>query len=107
MEKRKEIERSTETLVKYSDAELAEFRDLISKKLEAATRTIIKAEISKVLTNASCNFFSVNFLLPPLFQGAKFVDLYVFKNAGFYFCEIYRIAIKKTSQRPQVTVILL
>ena len=32
------------------------------KKLEAATKTIIKAEISKVLTNASCNFFNVNFL---------------------------------------------
>ena len=32
------------------------------KKLEAATKTIIKAVISKVLTNASCNFESVNFL---------------------------------------------
>ena len=41
MEKRKEIERSTETLVKYSDAELAEFRDLISKKLEAARKELV------------------------------------------------------------------
>lgn len=41
MEKRKEIERSTETLVKYSDAELAEFRDLISKKLEAAKKELV------------------------------------------------------------------
>ena len=32
------------------------------KKLEAATKTIINAEISKVLTKASCNFFNVNFL---------------------------------------------
>ena len=32
------------------------------KKLEAATKTIIKAEISKVLTKASCNFLNVNFL---------------------------------------------
>ncbi len=32
------------------------------KKLEAATKTIIKAVISKVLTKASCNFGSVNFL---------------------------------------------
>jgi RNA polymerase-binding transcription factor DksA len=39
--KRKEIERSTETLVKYSDAELAEFRDLISKKLEAARKELV------------------------------------------------------------------
>ena len=41
MEKRKEIERSTETLVKYSDAELTEFRDLISKKLEAARKELV------------------------------------------------------------------
>ena len=41
MEKRKEVERSTETLVKYSDAELAEFKDLISKKLEAAKKELI------------------------------------------------------------------
>jgi RNA polymerase-binding transcription factor DksA len=41
MEKRKEVERSTETLVKYSDAELAEFRDLISKKLEAAKKELV------------------------------------------------------------------
>ena len=32
------------------------------KKFEAATRTIIRADISKVLTRASCNFGSVNFL---------------------------------------------
>ena len=32
------------------------------KKFEAATKTIINAEISKVLTNASCSFFNVNFL---------------------------------------------
>ena len=32
------------------------------KKFEAATNTIINAEISKVLTKASCNFFKVNFL---------------------------------------------
>ena len=32
------------------------------KKFEAATKTIIKAEISRVLTNASCNFLNVNFL---------------------------------------------
>ena len=32
------------------------------KKLDAATNTIIKAEISKVLTKASCNFLNVNFL---------------------------------------------
>jgi RNA polymerase-binding transcription factor DksA len=41
MEKRKEVERSTETLVKYSDAELAEFKDLISKKLEAAKKELV------------------------------------------------------------------
>jgi RNA polymerase-binding transcription factor DksA len=41
MEKRKEVERSTETLVKYSDAELAEFRDLISKKLDAAKKELV------------------------------------------------------------------
>ena len=41
MEKRKEVERSTDTLVKYSDAELAEFRDLISKKLEAAKKELV------------------------------------------------------------------
>lgn len=38
MEKRKEVERSTDTLVKYSDAELAEFKDLITKKLDAAKK---------------------------------------------------------------------
>ena len=32
------------------------------KKLDAATKTIISAEISKVLTKASCNFLNVNFL---------------------------------------------
>ena len=41
MEKRKEVERSTETLVKYSDAELAEFRELISKKLDAAKKELV------------------------------------------------------------------
>lgn len=41
MEKRKEVERSTETLVKYSDAELLEFKDLITKKLEAAKKELI------------------------------------------------------------------
>ena len=34
------------------------------KKFDAATNTIISAEISKVLTNASCNFLNVNFLYP-------------------------------------------
>src|SRR5210317_1329727 len=32
------------------------------KKFEAATRTIINADISKVLTRESCNFFKVSFL---------------------------------------------
>ena len=32
------------------------------KKFDAATKTIISAVISKVLTNASCNFGNVNFL---------------------------------------------
>ena len=32
------------------------------KKFEAATKTIIKAVISSVLTKASCNFGKVNFL---------------------------------------------
>jgi RNA polymerase-binding transcription factor DksA len=41
MEKRKEVERSTDTLVKYSDAELAEFKDLITKKLEAAKKELV------------------------------------------------------------------
>ncbi|MEY4051840.1 MAG: TraR/DksA family transcriptional regulator [Chitinophagia bacterium] len=41
MEKRKEVERSTETLVKYSDAELNEFKDLISKKLDAAKKELV------------------------------------------------------------------
>jgi len=41
MERRKEVERSTETLVKYSDAELKEFKDLISKKLEAAKKELV------------------------------------------------------------------
>ena len=36
MEKRKEVEKSTETLVKYSDTDLAEFKDLITRKLESA-----------------------------------------------------------------------
>ena len=31
------------------------------KKFDAATNTIINAEISKVLTKASCNFLNVNF----------------------------------------------
>jgi len=34
----------------------------LTKKFEAATKTIIKAVISKVFTNASCNLGSVNFL---------------------------------------------
>ena len=34
------------------------------KKFEAATKTIINAEISRVLTKASCNFLNVNFLYP-------------------------------------------
>ena len=41
MEKRKEVERSTETLVKYSDAELAEFKDIITRKLEAAKKELV------------------------------------------------------------------
>ena len=41
MERRKEVERSTETLVKYSDAELKEFKDLISKKLDAAKKELV------------------------------------------------------------------
>jgi len=41
MEKRKEVERSTDTLVKYSDAELKEFKDLISKKLDAAKKELV------------------------------------------------------------------
>ncbi len=41
LEKRKEVERSTETLVKYSDAELTEFRELITKKLEAAKKELV------------------------------------------------------------------
>jgi len=41
MERRKEVERSTETLVKYSDAELKEFKDLISKKVEAAKKELV------------------------------------------------------------------
>jgi len=41
MEKRKEVERSTETLVKYSDTELAEFKDLISKKLDSAKKELM------------------------------------------------------------------
>jgi len=41
MERRKEVERSTDTLVKYSDAELKEFKDLISKKLEAAKKELV------------------------------------------------------------------
>ena len=41
MEKRKEVERSTETLVKYSDTELAEFKELISRKLDAAKKELV------------------------------------------------------------------
>ena len=41
MERRKEVERSTDTLVKYSDAELKEFKDLISNKLEAAKKELL------------------------------------------------------------------
>ncbi len=41
MERRKEVERSTETLVKYSDAELKDFKDLISKKLDAAKKELV------------------------------------------------------------------
>ena len=41
MERRKEVERSTETLVKYSDAELKEFKDLISKKVDAAKKELV------------------------------------------------------------------
>jgi RNA polymerase-binding transcription factor DksA len=41
MEKRKEVERSTETLVKYSDAELAEFKDIITRKLDAARKELV------------------------------------------------------------------
>jgi RNA polymerase-binding transcription factor DksA len=41
MEKRKEVERSTETLVKYSDAELAEFKEIITRKLDAAKKELV------------------------------------------------------------------
>ena len=41
MEKRKEVTRSTETLVKYSDAELKEFKELISNKLDAAKKELV------------------------------------------------------------------
>jgi len=41
MERRKEVERSTDTLVKYSDAELKEFKDLISNKLDAAKKELL------------------------------------------------------------------
>lgn len=41
MEKRKEVTRSTDTLVKYSDAELKEFKDLISNKLDAAKKELV------------------------------------------------------------------
>ncbi|MEI7588043.1 MAG: TraR/DksA C4-type zinc finger protein [Chitinophagia bacterium] len=41
MERRKEVTRSTDTLVKYSDAELKEFKELISNKLEAAKKELI------------------------------------------------------------------
>jgi RNA polymerase-binding transcription factor DksA len=40
LEKRVETVRSNETLVKYSDADLNEFRDLINKKLEAAKKEL-------------------------------------------------------------------
>ena len=41
MERRKQVERSTDTLVKYSDAELKEFKDLISNKLDAAKKELL------------------------------------------------------------------
>ena len=41
MEKRKEVERSTETLVKYSDADLAEFKEIITRKLDAAKKELV------------------------------------------------------------------
>ncbi|MEY3820325.1 MAG: hypothetical protein RL337_506, partial [Bacteroidota bacterium] len=42
LEKRVQIvTRSTQTLVKYSDAELNEFRELINKKLEAAKKELV------------------------------------------------------------------
>jgi RNA polymerase-binding transcription factor DksA len=41
MEKRKEVTRSTDTLVKYSDAELKEFKDLIANKLDAAKKELV------------------------------------------------------------------
>jgi len=41
MERRKEVERSTDTLVKYSDADLMEFKELITKKLEAAKKELV------------------------------------------------------------------
>ncbi len=41
MERRKEVTRSTDTLVKYSDAELKEFKELISNKLEAAKKELV------------------------------------------------------------------
>jgi len=34
MEKRKEVEKSTETLIRYTDAELLEFKEVVLKKLE-------------------------------------------------------------------------
>lgn len=40
LEKRIETVRNNETLVKYSDADLNEFRDLINKKLEAAKKEL-------------------------------------------------------------------
>lgn len=40
LEKRVETVRNNETLVKYSDADLNEFRDLINKKLEAAKKEL-------------------------------------------------------------------
>ena len=40
LEKRVETVRSNETLVKYSDADLNEFRELINKKLEAAKKEL-------------------------------------------------------------------
>ncbi len=40
LEKRVETVRSNETLVKYSDADLNEFRDLINKKLDAAKKEL-------------------------------------------------------------------
>jgi RNA polymerase-binding transcription factor DksA len=52
LEKRVETVRSNETLVKYSDADLNEFRDLINKKLEAAKKelTYLQGLIARYMT---------------------------------------------------------